>query len=64
MSYPNYLDLRERTTSLAGLYAYREDPEPMSLATAGDTVRIYGSVFSANYPPPASYRLIHQLSPP
>ncbi|MEP6594048.1 MAG: ABC transporter permease, partial [Acidobacteriota bacterium] len=49
VSYPNYLDLRERTTALAGLYAYRADPEPMSLATAGDTVRIYGSVVSANY---------------
>ncbi|MEO8520109.1 MAG: ABC transporter permease, partial [Acidobacteriota bacterium] len=49
VSYPNYLDLRARTTSLAGLYAYRVEPQPMSLATTGDTVRIYGAVVSANY---------------
>ena len=48
-SYPNYRDYRERQKSLTDVYALRNDPQPMSLATGNDAVRIYGSVVSANY---------------
>jgi predicted permease len=48
-SYPNYKDYRERQTSMTDVYAYRTEPQPMSLASSSDTVRIYGSVVSANY---------------
>jgi putative ABC transport system permease protein len=48
-SYPNYLDIRQRTTTLEGVFAYRIEPEPMSLTEGGDAERIYGSVVSANY---------------
>jgi len=49
LSYPNYRDYRERQKSLTDVYASRVDPEPMSLATPTDAVRIYGSIVSANY---------------
>ena len=49
VSYPNYRDLRERTKTLDGLYAYRVEPQPMSLATQGDAERIYGNIVTANY---------------
>src|SRR5262245_61363313 len=48
-SYPNYRDYRERQRSLTDVYAVRLEPQPLSLATSTDTVRIYGSVVSANY---------------
>jgi predicted permease len=48
-SYPNYRDIRQRTTTLEGVFAYRIEPEPMSLTAGGDAERIYGSVVSANY---------------
>lgn len=50
LSYPNYRDVRERTKTLAGLYAYRIEPQPMSLAVrGGDAERIYGNIVTANY---------------
>ena len=48
-SYPNYRDYRERQKTLTDVYAYRGEPQPMSLATASDAVRIYGAIVSANY---------------
>ena len=48
-SYPNYKDLRDRTTTLAGVYAWRVEPEPMSLAGPGGADRIYGTRVSGNY---------------
>ena len=49
-SYPNFRDYRERQKTLTDVYAFRGDPQPMSLVTTGnDAVRIYGSVVSANY---------------
>src|SRR5215212_3964464 len=41
VSYPNYRDLRERSKTLASIYAYRVDPQPMSLGAQGDVERIY-----------------------
>lgn len=49
VSYPNYQDLRQRTTTLQGIYAYRVEPQPMSLATGGDAERVYGAIVTANY---------------
>jgi predicted permease len=48
-SYPNYLDLRERATTLEGVYAARLDPVPMSLTENGQAERIYGMVVSGNF---------------
>ena len=48
-SYPNYVDLRDRTKTLGGLYAYDVEPAPMSLGTAADAERVYGTVVSGNY---------------
>ncbi|MEP6914813.1 MAG: ABC transporter permease, partial [Acidobacteriota bacterium] len=49
VSYPNYADLRERATTLAGIYAYNVGPQPMSLATSGEAERVYGGVVTPNY---------------
>ena len=54
VSYPNYVDLRDRTTSFTGLYAYELEPTPMSLGAAeggadGGAERVYGVVVTANY---------------
>ena len=49
VSYPNYRDLLERTKTLTGLYAYRVEPQPLSLGTRGDAERIYGNIVTANY---------------
>ncbi len=48
-SYPNFRDYRERQKSLIDVYACRLDPQPMSLATGTDAIRIYGTIVSANY---------------
>ena len=50
-SYPNYLDIRERTTTLAGVYAYPLFPQAMSLGETGSTAAesIFGTVVTANY---------------
>jgi predicted permease len=48
-SYPNYLDIRSRTTTLSGVYAYRFGAEPMSLGGRDGAERIYGDMVSTNY---------------
>ena len=49
VSSPNYRDIRERASTLSGLYAYGVEPQPMSLGGQGDAERIYGTVVTANY---------------
>jgi putative ABC transport system permease protein len=49
VSYPNYKDLRDRSTSYTGLYAYLIEPSPVSLGGHGEAERIYGSLVTANY---------------
>jgi predicted permease len=46
-SYPDYVDLRERTRSLSGLLAYHDDFA--SLTGNGKPERIYAATVSANY---------------
>jgi putative ABC transport system permease protein len=48
-SYPNYRDVRERTKTLSEVYAYRIEPQPMSLAGAHEAERVYGTSVSGNY---------------
>jgi len=48
-SYPNYLDVRARNRVFQDVYAYRFDPQPMSLGGTSGAERIYGGVVSANY---------------
>ena len=49
VSFPNYRDLRERSTAIQDIYAYRVEPEAMSLATDTSAERVYGAVVTANY---------------
>ena len=51
-SYPNYLDVRQRTTTLASAYAYSRFPQPMSLASTENGIRadrVFGTVVTTNY---------------
>ena len=52
-SYPNYLDVRQRSTVFEDVYAYRTEPQAMSLAVPGTTEgaeRVYGTMVSGNRP--------------
>jgi predicted permease len=48
-SYPNYLDIRKRNTVFSGVYAYRLEPQPMSLGGPDGAERVYGEVVTNNY---------------
>jgi predicted permease len=51
-SYPNYLDIRQRTTTIDGAYAYSRFPQAMSVGGPGAGVRTesrFGSVVTVNY---------------
>ena len=49
MSYPNYADVRDRATTLSGVYAFMPEPAPMSLGGREEAERIYGAVVTSNY---------------
>src|SRR5215471_16954486 len=49
ISYPNFRDARERSTTIADVYAYRIEPQPMSLGGEHDAERIYGTPVSGSY---------------
>ena len=48
-SYPNFMDLRERTRTLQDVYAYEVEPQAMSLGGEQDAERVYGTVVSGNF---------------
>jgi predicted permease len=51
-SYPNYFDIRQRVTTVDGVYAYPRFPQAMSLGGAGRDVEVgnvFGSIVTANY---------------
>jgi predicted permease len=50
-SYAAFLDVRERTTTLDGVYAYSRFPQALSFATLGDrsTESIFGSLVTTSY---------------
>jgi predicted permease len=48
-NYPNYLDVRARTTTLSDVYAYRIEPMPMSLSGPDGAERVYGLMVTGNF---------------
>lgn len=51
-SFPNYLDARQRSTTLEGVYAYSRFPSAMSLGGAGTDAgseNVFGSLVTVNY---------------
>jgi hypothetical protein len=48
-SYPNYLDIRARSSVFAGIYAFRFGAEPLSLGGRDGAERIYGEMVTTNY---------------
>jgi hypothetical protein len=48
-SYPNYVDIRARSTVFDGIYAYRLGPEPMSLGGQDGAERVFGDMVTQNY---------------
>ncbi|HEV3057925.1 MAG TPA: ABC transporter permease [Vicinamibacterales bacterium] len=51
-SFPNYIDIRSRTTTLDGVYASNLFPQPLSLGTGGtnsSAERFFGTFVSVNY---------------
>ena len=48
-SYPNYLDIRARVTTLADVYAIKFESQPMGLGGQDGAERLYGAIVSANY---------------
>jgi predicted permease len=50
-SYPNYLDIHARATTLDGVYAYSRFPQAVSLDAGRDTAieNVFASVVSVNY---------------
>jgi predicted permease len=48
-SYPNFLDIRTRNRVFTDVYAFRFDPQPMSLGNASGAERIFGGLVSNNY---------------
>ena len=48
-SYPNFVDVRARVTTLTDVYAMKLEAQPMSLGGADGAERIYGTLVSANY---------------
>jgi predicted permease len=51
VSYPYYRAVRERATTLSGIYAIHLEPTPMSLGGRAEAERVYGTVVSGSYFP-------------
>jgi len=49
VSYPNFRDYQQRTTTLSDLYACRVEPQPINLGDTQEAERIYGALVSGNY---------------
>ncbi len=49
VSYPNYVDVRQRVTTLDAVYAYHPVPQPMSLGSSQGAERISGTYVTTNY---------------
>jgi putative ABC transport system permease protein len=63
-TFPNYLDVRERVRTLDAVYAYRLEPQPISLGDTQESERIFGQPVSGNYfrtlgTVPVQGRLLH-----
>ena len=51
VSYPYYLEVRRRSTTLDGVFAYRLEPTAMSLGGSAEPERVYGTLVSGSYFP-------------
>jgi predicted permease len=49
LSYPGYVDLRDRNRSLSGLAAFDGDPRPVSWSRGGQGQMVYGQLVSSNF---------------
>jgi predicted permease len=49
ISYPDYLEIRKRTTTLTGVYAYQLELQEVSLRVTDSAERVFASVVSTNY---------------
>ena len=49
VSYPNYLDIRERASTLHGVYGYSVMPSAMSLGGVNGAERIYADTVTSNF---------------
>ena len=49
VSHPFYRSVRERATTLEGVYATRLEPTPMSLGGRDAAERVFGTIVSGNY---------------
>ena len=49
ISFPNFLDIRQRATTLEDVYGYEAVAQPMSLAGTGGAQRIFGHTVTTNY---------------
>jgi hypothetical protein len=49
ISYPNYDDIRRRTTTLDGTYGYQLDLKPITMASPSGSESLFGNVVTTNY---------------
>jgi predicted permease len=49
LSYPNYVDLRDRSRALSGLAVFANTPTPIGLGVGEGAERVYGMAVSGNY---------------
>jgi predicted permease len=49
VSYKNFIDARQRVTTISDLYAYRVEPQPVSLGGEHEAERIYATPVSGSY---------------
>ena len=49
ISYPDLLDLRRRTTTVQGIYAYQLELEPISLSVSDSAERVFANVVTTNF---------------
>lgn len=56
-SYPNFQDIRQRATTLSDIYAYRVEPQPISLSDGQDAERIRPYVYV-----PVAQRYVSRVS--
>lgn len=49
MSYPNFVDMRDRNHTLTGMYATDFEPKALSLGADDGATRIYGQMVSAGF---------------
>ena len=49
ISYPDYLELRRRATTVQGMFAYQLELEPISLSVSDSAERVFANVVTTNF---------------